>query len=114
MKKLISQLKVDLSEVKLTPRMFQDYLVILTGTFIQAIALRLFLVPADLATGGVSGIAQLVNIYTGWSIGLMIFVGNLPLFILGWRYLGGPRFALRTGFAVLTYAVFADPRLFFA
>lgn len=85
-----------------------DYVLIALGTLIQAIGLRLFLVPAKLASGGISGIAQLVHYYTDWPIGLMVFLGNVPLFLLGWRYLGGRRFALRTAVAVATYSLFAD------
>ncbi len=92
---------------------FLDYGLILLGGILQAIGLRLFLVPADLASGGVSGVAQLVNHYTGWPIGLMILIGNVPLFVLGWRFLGGRRFAVRTAAAVLVYSVVTDliPRL---
>jgi uncharacterized membrane-anchored protein YitT (DUF2179 family) len=86
----------------------RDYVLIVAGTLAQAIGLRLFLVPARLASGGISGIAQLINHYTGWPIGLMVFLGNLPIFLLGWRYLGGRRFALRTAVAVAAYSAFAD------
>ncbi len=89
----------------------RDFLLIALGTLAQAVGLRLFFVPADLASGGVSGIAQLVNHFTGWPIGLMVFIGNLPLFLLGWRFLGGPRFVVRTVFAVVTYSFFADALL---
>jgi uncharacterized membrane-anchored protein YitT (DUF2179 family) len=85
-----------------------DFLFIFSGAFLQALALVLFLVPAQLASGGVSGIAQIVNKYTGWPLGLMIFLGNLPLFIIGWRFLGGPRFAMRTAFAVAVVAILTD------
>ncbi len=90
-----------------------DYSLILVGATIQAIALRLFLVPADLASGGISGIAQLINHYSGWPIGLMVFVGNVPLFALGWRFLGGRRFALRSALAVVVFSAVTDliPRL---
>ncbi len=90
-----------------------DYGLIALGGVLQAIGLRLFLVPAHLASGGVSGIAQLLNYYTGWPIGMMILIGNAPLFLLGWRFLGGRRFALRTATAVLVYSVATDliPRL---
>ncbi len=92
---------------------FFDYLLLFSGSVIQAIGLRLFLIPADLASGGVSGISQLINHYTGWPIGLMIFIGNIPLFLIGWRFLGGRRFALRTAFAVIIYSLATDvlPRL---
>jgi uncharacterized membrane-anchored protein YitT (DUF2179 family) len=86
----------------------RDYFLVALGAFLQALAIRLFLVPANLVSGGISGISQLIYHYTGWPIGLMIFIGNLPLFLLGWRWLGGPRFALRTGFAVLVTSFFID------
>lgn len=86
----------------------RDYIYILLGAALQALALRVFLVPANLASGGVSGLAQIINHYTGWPIGLMVFVGNVPLFVVGWRYLGGPRFAYRTAFAVIAFAVMVD------
>ena len=39
------------------------------STLIQAFSLQVFFVPAQLASGGVSGISQLINHYTGWPIG---------------------------------------------
>jgi uncharacterized membrane-anchored protein YitT (DUF2179 family) len=86
----------------------RDYGLILISSLIQAFSLRVFFVPANLASGGVSGISQLINHFTGWPIGLMVFIGNLPLFALGWRFLGGRQFALRTAFAVVTYSLFTD------
>jgi uncharacterized membrane-anchored protein YitT (DUF2179 family) len=86
----------------------RDYGLIFCGALLQALALRTFLVPANLASGGVSGLSQIVNHYTGWPIGLMIFLGNLPLFLLGWRFLGGRRFVTRTGFAIITISFFTD------
>jgi uncharacterized membrane-anchored protein YitT (DUF2179 family) len=86
----------------------QDYSLILLGTAVQAVGLRLFLIPANLVRGGLSGISQIINAYTGWPIGLMVFIGNVPLFLLGWRYLGGPRFVSRTAFAVVTFSFFVD------
>jgi uncharacterized membrane-anchored protein YitT (DUF2179 family) len=90
-----------------------DYAFVLVGGLLQALAMRLFLIPASLVSGGVSGSAQLINHYTHWPIGLMILVGNIPLFILGWRYLGGPRFALRTALAVATYSILTDVLAFY-
>ncbi|MBK9211281.1 MAG: YitT family protein [Anaerolineales bacterium] len=86
----------------------RDYILIVLGALIQAVSLRIFFVPADLASGGVSGIAQLINFYTEWPIGLMVLVGNVPLFLLGWRFLGGRRFALRTAVAIVTYSLLTD------
>lgn len=86
----------------------RDYGLILLSSLIQAFSLRVFFVPANLASGGVSGISQLINHFTSWPIGLMVFIGNIPLFALGWRFLGGRQFALRTAFAIVTYSLFTD------
>ncbi len=86
----------------------RDYLLILAGALIQALAMRLFLIPAQLVSGGISGTAQLINYYLHWPIGLMVLIGNIPLFFLGWQYLGGPRFALRTALAVIAFSFFTD------
>jgi uncharacterized membrane-anchored protein YitT (DUF2179 family) len=85
-----------------------DFTLLLAGAALQALSLRLFLVPAQLATGGVSGLSQIINFYTGLPIGMLVLAGNLPLFLLGWRYLGGRRFAFRTAFAVLVYSLLVD------
>lgn len=86
----------------------RDYALIILSSLIQAVSLRLFFVPANLASGGVSGISQLINNFTGWPIGLMVFIGNVPLFLLGWRFLGGPKFAARTAVAIASYALLTD------
>ncbi len=86
----------------------RDYLLIVVGGLLQAVSLRVFFIPANLASGGVSGIAQLINHYTNWPIGLMVLIGNIPLFLLGWRFLGGRKFALRTAVAILTYSLLTD------
>jgi uncharacterized membrane-anchored protein YitT (DUF2179 family) len=86
----------------------RDYVLIAVATLIQAVALRLFFIPVNLASGGVAGISQLINHFTGWPIGLMVLIGNIPLFLLGWRFLGGSKFAMRTALAIVTYALFTD------
>jgi uncharacterized membrane-anchored protein YitT (DUF2179 family) len=92
----------------LTWRVFRDYILITLGALLQAAALRVFLVPSNLASGGVSGLAQIIHYYTGWPLGTMIFLGNLPLFVIGWRYLGGWRFMSRTVYAVFMVSLFTD------
>lgn len=86
----------------------QEYGLLIAGSILQAIGLRLFFVPANLASGGVSGISQIIHHFTGWPIGLMILIGNIPLFLVGWRFLGGWRFAVRTGLVILIYSLSAD------
>lgn len=90
----------------------REYLVVLLGALVQAFAMRLFLVPGQLVSGGISGAAQIINNFVSIPIGLMVFVGNIPLFVLGWRFLGGPRFALRTAVAVGAFSLFTDLLVF--
>jgi len=86
----------------------RDFILIFMGALLEAVSMRLFLVPAHLASGGISGLSQIINYYTGFPIGVMVLLGNIPLFLLGWRYLGGPRFALRTAIAVISFSVLVD------
>jgi uncharacterized membrane-anchored protein YitT (DUF2179 family) len=86
----------------------KDYSLILAGALLQAVSMRLFLIPAQLVSGGVSGAAQIINQFTHWPIGLMVFIGNAPLFILGWRFLGGRRFAVRTAVSVAAFSFLTD------
>jgi uncharacterized membrane-anchored protein YitT (DUF2179 family) len=97
-----------LGHEKFTPAILLEYTYLLVGATIQALSMRLFLVPAQLVSGGISGIGQIVNAFTGWPIGLMVFLGNIPLFLLGWRFLGGPRFALRTALSVTVFSFLTD------
>jgi len=91
----------------------KDFSFIAAGALFQALAMRLFLVPANLVSGGVSGLSQVINYYTGFPIGLLVFLGNVPLFVLGWRHLGGMRFAIRTAFAVIAFSLFTDLSVYF-
>jgi uncharacterized membrane-anchored protein YitT (DUF2179 family) len=97
-----------IKQIDFSPRSIKEYVLILVGAFIQALSLRLFLVPAQLVSGGISGAGQLLNYVFNTPIGLVVVLGNIPLFVLGWRYLGGPRFAARTMLSILSFSVFTD------
>jgi uncharacterized membrane-anchored protein YitT (DUF2179 family) len=86
----------------------KDYSFVLIGSLIQALAMRLFLIPGLLTSGGISGAAQIVNHLSGWPVGVMTLLGNLPLFFVGWRYLGGHRFATRTILSIVSFSFFTD------
>jgi len=59
------------------------YALTVVGAAIMAISLDLFLVPADIAPGGVSGLAVVINHLTEFPVGLAILALNIPVFILG-------------------------------
>ncbi|MBW6466742.1 MAG: YitT family protein [Brevefilum sp.] len=113
MKKNSARLQLFFSQIEFNKRDVWDFVLILFGALIQAFALRLFLVPAELVSGGISGLAQLLHHYTAFPIGMMVLLGNIPLFVVGWRYLGGPRFAIRTILSILSFSIFTDILVFF-
>lgn len=77
------------------------------GIFIMSLGIHCFLVPANIAPGGVSGMAILIQYLWGLPIGLMSFVINVPIFILSWRYLG-KKYTMQSLGAVLLSSVILD------
>lgn len=86
----------------------RSLLFLTTGSLISAVNLNLFLAPSQLAPGGVSGAAIILNKYTGWPIGLMMLGLNLPLMFVGFKYLGRFQFLIRTLFVVILYSLGVD------
>ncbi|MEL7627220.1 MAG: YitT family protein [Anaerolineaceae bacterium] len=104
----MDRIKTFFTQLDFSWKSLRDYGLIILGGFLQALALRTFLVPAQLVSGGISGLAQVTHYLWNLPIGAVTLLGNIPLFIIGWRYLGGPRFAVRTMLAVISYTVIVD------
>lgn len=66
----------------------KEYALTTLGIVLTAIALEYFFFPNDIAAGGVSGIALVINGVTGWNISIMVFILNIILFILAFVVLG--------------------------
>ena len=64
------------------------YLLILAGSAIYAVGFQFFMFPNEIVSGGVTGIAMIINAFTHWPVGLMIIVMNIPLFAVSWRHFG--------------------------
>jgi len=54
------------------------------GAFLQALGTWCFIEPCRIAPGGVSGIALLINFITGFPVGTLTFILNIPLLISAW------------------------------
>ena len=78
------------------------------GSLISAINLNLFLAPSELAPGGVSGAAIILNKFTAWPIGLLMLSMNIPLIFVGFRYLGRFNFLIRTFYVVILFSLSVD------
>ena len=72
------------------------------GAFLLIANLNLFLIPSQIAPGGVSGTAIILHEFTGWPVGLTMLALNVPLLALGFRYLGRFRFLIPVSYTHLT------------
>ncbi|WP_426453607.1 YitT family protein [Paenibacillus sp. S-38] len=61
---------------------------ILFGTAIYAFGLHYFVISNELMEGGVTGIALLLNYIFGLKPSVSTLLLNVPLFFIGWRFLG--------------------------
>lgn len=84
------------------------YTVMVVGACMVAFGYAMFQVPYNIAAGGVSGISIIVNHYMGWPVGLLYWLLNLPLLVLGFFYLGRWDFLLRTLVASTIFSIATD------
>ncbi|WP_434751427.1 YitT family protein [Paenibacillus amylolyticus] len=68
-------------------RRITDILFIMAGAFLFALAVNLFVIPNDLAEGGVTGITIILYYLFHWSPGLMNLILNGILLIAGYKFL---------------------------
>ena len=65
------------------------FLKVTLGTAIFSLGFDLFLTPHELNAGGLSGLAQILVTLLGFgSVGIVTAVINLPLFIIGYKWIG--------------------------
>ena len=70
-------------------RRVKSYGIIALGSVIYALAFDWFVAPNQIAMGGVTGLAQIVNaLLPVLPVGVMTIAINVPLFLAGWRLLG--------------------------
>lgn len=79
----------------------KEYLIVTIGYIIVALGLAIFLIPSDLAAGGVTGLSMVINFYFPFlSIGFLLITINIILFIIAFLTLG-PAFGAKSIYASL-------------
>lgn len=68
---------------------------LLLGSLVYGIGTYVFVVPANIAPGGATGVALMVNYVTGLPVGILTLLLNVPLLALAWFYLS-KEFAIST------------------
>ena len=80
----------------------KEYILITIGAILVAVSVHFFLSPANLAAGGVSGIAIILSKFLPQvPIGLMMLVMNTVLFVVGFIFIGNS-FGAKTIYASLS------------
>lgn len=82
-----------------------EYIYIIIGAAIIAIGFNVFLLPNEVASGGVSGISTILKGVFGWNPGIVQYAFNIPLFITGVIFLG-KQFGARSLVGTLTLPLF--------
>jgi uncharacterized membrane-anchored protein YitT (DUF2179 family) len=83
------------------------YAQILIGSVIGAAAYPAFLIPNNIAPGGLTGVATILNYLAGWPVGITSLVLNIPLFLFGYRTMG-KIFAFRSLVATALFTILID------
>lgn len=86
-------------------REMRDYLMIALGMILYGIGWTVFLLPNNITTGGVPGIASIVFFATGFPVQYTYFNINALLLLLS-IYIMGWKFSIKTIFAVFTLTFF--------
>ncbi|PKG25502.1 YitT family protein [Niallia nealsonii] len=62
--------------------------VVIIGALLNAIGMNCFLIPAHIYASGFAGVAQLIANWTPLSTGILLFLLNVPVAVLGWLKVG--------------------------
>ena len=83
------------------------YLGMTIGIAIVAIGINMFFVPNKIAAGGITGLATVLHYLSGLSVGSLMLIFNVPLFIIGIQ-IRGAKYGLKTLYGAIALAVLVD------
>ena len=70
-------------------QLIRSHAIMALGSVIFALAFDAFFSASQVAMGGITGLAQVINVLLpGLSVGLLAFLLNVPLFLAGWKFIG--------------------------
>lgn len=83
------------------------YVLMTLACFCYAVGISLFVEPNNIASGGVTGIAIILNKAIGGSTGIWFFIINIPILLIGmWKF--GFKFLMSTVYCTTIISVFTD------
>ncbi|MFZ0391565.1 MAG: YitT family protein [Calditrichia bacterium] len=87
--------------------LLRDIFFIVLGATALSLGLVFFLIPNKIATGGIAGLSIVLHYLIGFPTGITMLVLNIPLLLVGWKYLG-KKFLFRTLLAILSLSFLTD------
>ena len=82
--------------------------IVIAASLLADVGFNWCLVPKQISSGGITGVAQIITVFfPQMPLGLTIILLNVPLFLLGWKILGG-RFLLGSLYAMTVGSLLVD------
>jgi uncharacterized membrane-anchored protein YitT (DUF2179 family) len=85
----------------------KEFVLLLLGALIYSVGASSFVAHSNIAPGGAVGIALMANYMTGFPVGWLTLLVNMPLLILSWFYLSH-RFAVKTAASCMVCSFILD------
>ncbi|OQX58858.1 MAG: membrane protein [Thermotoga sp. 4484_232] len=85
----------------------REYFFATVGTFITALGLVIFLIPSNIAAGGVSGLSIILNHFIPISVGVWMYILNGILFLIAFLTIGFD-FSAKTIYCTFVLNFFVD------
>ncbi len=94
---------------KIALNILKQYAIITLGCIIYSLGISMFVDPADLSAGGMTGISIIISKIPGVPLdnGIILIILNIPMLILGLIFFGW-RFLVSTGFATILSSLLMD------
>lgn len=90
------------------------YSIVVLGAIFIAVGFNLFLIPHQLLSGGVSGIAMIIGYLFGWNISVLYLIANVPILVWGFFVLGHRFIAMSITAVIVTtwfMQILPEPRV---
>lgn len=86
---------------KIVLNVIKQYAIITLGCIIYSLGISMFITPADLSAGGMTGISIIFSHFIPLDQGILLIILNVPMLILGLIFFGW-RFLVSTGYATVS------------
>lgn len=87
--------------------LFFEFLMMGIGAAIAAFAIQEFLVPCTILDGGVIGIGIMISNLTGFPLGILTLILNVPFLVFGAKKLGQV-FIVKSAYSMLVFSAFTS------